>query len=41
VADPDLDPNPSFIVMADPDQIFRINANPDLDPAPHQSDANQ
>ncbi len=32
---------PLFIVMADPNQIFHFNANPDLDPTPHQSEANQ
>jgi hypothetical protein len=34
-------PDPSFHLTADSDLVFHFNVDPELDPAPHQSDANR
>jgi hypothetical protein len=36
----ETDADLAFYFNADPDPNFPFNANPNLDPAPHQSDAN-
>jgi hypothetical protein len=38
--DADMDPSFRFDAQLDTDRTCHIDANPDQDPAPHQSDAN-